>query len=269
MRLLTLIICLFAATGARAGDIAWRYALGVQNMTVPDVDSNTWGVSAAFSAEKTLPSEIHWLVSGITYVDHDKDHLDPDHIPVWWQFHAGIDGPLTHGSGPWGLAWVADADTKANTVSAVEREIKAMPGLALRWKGAHTTAELKAAAGYFFLEIDDDVPKERGYGRDDFRHNAFAGSLACDGSCDLGASWQLLGHAQTWFDGDGWLENRFSAELRCNVGHWHRDSYLSLSVEVNQYNLDPYSPSAATGPYLPILPWNDDRLTKLSFNTRW
>jgi hypothetical protein len=164
---------------------------------------------------------------------------------------------------------VGDADTKANTVSCIEREIKAMPGLALGWKGAHADAALKAAAGYFFLEIDDDVPRERGYDRGDFRHQAFAGSLSLDAACDFGASWRLLGHAQTWFDGDGWLEHRWSAELRCNVDHWHRDSFLSLSVEVNEYNLDPYTPASGPGPGLPILPWNDDRLTKLSFNTRW
>ena len=50
------------------------------------------------------------------------------------------------------------------------------------------------------------------------------------------------------------------AALRVDVG-WMKGGELSLSAEANEYNLDVYSHPGA----LPILPWDDDLMIRLSF----
>jgi len=266
---LVLISFLAAVTAGRGAGIEWRYAFGLHDIIVPEVDSHTFGVNAFASAEETWSSEIHWLASGEVLLDRDKDDLDPDHIPVWWRLHAGIDGPIAHLGEGGRILWLGDFDTRVNTVSSIEREIRALPGVALDWKSDRCHGQLKAAAGYFFLEIDDDVPKERGYDRDDFRHQTFAGSLAADGAVELTPDWQLAAHAQGWWDADGWLETQCRAEVDFRPVHGVHGSTIALSAEYTQYSLDPYSPSNATAPYLPILPWDHDWLMKLSYSSRW
>jgi hypothetical protein len=269
MRSLILIFFLIAATAGRAA-IEWRYATGLHDMIVPEADnSHTWGVDFTAVAEETRPSGIHWLAAGEVLLDRDKDDLDPDHIPVWWRVHAGIDGAITRFSDGARVLWVGDFDTRVNTVSSIEREIRALPGVMLDLKAGACSAQLKAAAGYFFLEIDDDVPRERGYDRGDFRHQTFAGSLAADGALELTADWQLAAHAQGWWDADGWLETQCRGELDFRPGRWAHGAVIALSAEFTQYNLDSYAPANATAPYLPILPWDHDWLIKLSYTTRW
>jgi len=270
LRPLAFIILLTAVTAGHGAGIEWRYAAGFHDMIVPEADnSHTFGVDVLFTAEQTLASDIHWLASGEVFLDHDKDHLDPDHIPVWWRLHAGIDGSFAQLGEGTRLLWLGDFDTRVNTVSSIEREIRALPGVALDWKGSHCRGQLKAAAGYFFLEIDDDVPRERGYDRGDFRHQTFAGSLAADGAVDLTTAWQLAAHAQGWWDADGWLETQCRAEVDFTPKQWAHGGVIALSAEYTQYNLDPYTPANATAPYLPVLPWDHDWLMKLSYAARW
>jgi len=265
-----LLLMPFSAAVGRGSEPEWRLSFGLHDMTVPEANnSHTYGVNALISGEGVLNFGVHWLGTGEFFVDHDKDELDPDHIPIWWRMHLGADGLISDFGGVWRLAWVAEADTKANTVSCIEREIKAMPALALGCSYGVFDAEFKAGAGYFFMEIDDDVPKERGYDRDDFRRTGFAGTLALNAGIKLGGSWKVLGHVQQWFDDSGWLENQYRVELNYALDRWMSHSALALSVEINEYNLDPYLPADATSSTLPILPWNDDRLVKLSFTRQW
>ena len=151
--------------------------------------------------------------------DHDQDHLDSDHIPIWWQVHVGRDGELWKPSPKFHLDWTIDADTRANTVSSVERQITALPALAARFDSDTFRASLQAGAGYWFLEIDDDAPKERGY----------------------------IGEAHLSLDGPS------------------DRSEIVLAAEVNEDNFDLYNRPGL----VPILPWDDDVLIKISFVSVW
>jgi hypothetical protein len=269
MRSLITLLFLAIVTVGRAA-IEWKYAVGLHDMLVPEADhSHTFGIHFFTSAEETLPSGIHWLGTGEVLLDRDKDDLDPDHIPVWWRLHGGIDGPIKRFSDSAQLSWVGDFDTRVNTVSSIEREIRALPGLMLNLKAGRCSAQLKAEAGYFLVEIDDDVPKERGYDRSGLTHETFASSLAADGAIDLNSSWRLAAHAQGWWEGDGWLETQYRGEVDFSPGQWAHGGMIALSAEYTQYNLDPYTPANSTGPYLPILPWDHDWLMKLSYIRRW
>jgi len=269
----SLTLALLALSTSISAAEGLRFAVGVHDMYVPDVDSHTFGINGRLSYEKTTDSGLHLFGSYDLLVDNDKDELDPDHIPVWWMLQFTVDRHLLNVSDSMGLSWVVDFNSKANTVSSIEREIRIFPGLILAWSGDTFTASAKASVGYFFLEIDDDVPKERGYTRSDFDNDTFAVSLAANASMRLGNAFTLFGQLQTWSDNDGWLRHQYVAELRYNAENWLRDSELVIGVEGNFYNLEPYVPSEyitpQAGAYLPILPWDEDLLIRITFNTRW
>jgi hypothetical protein len=126
---------------------------------------------------------------------------------------------------------------------------------------------LQTGAGWFFLEIDDDVPKTRGYDRDDFRNSTLGYSAAADMTLKLGASWTAFGHAQEWWDSHEWLQSQLRVALRMAAGHSHsHSSEFVLSADFNEYNLDVYARPDVSQP---ILPWDDDVMIRLSFDTTW
>ena len=96
-----------------------------------------------------------------------------------------------------------------NTVSSVEREITALPAIMAGYDGSILQPSLKAGAGWFFLEIDDDVPKTRGYDRDDFRNSTFAYKAAADLTDHGRRVLQIFGQAQEWWDSHDWLQTQY------------------------------------------------------------
>lgn len=260
-----LVLAVLSATGASASTAAdWRYWVGVHDFIVDEVDSHTYGLGGGIQGDERTDSGRHYFGSLDLYWDHDQDDLDPDHIPIWWQLHAGTDGELWRASPVVHVDWTADLDTRVNTVSSVERQIEVLPALVARYDGETLAASFKAGIGYWFLEIDDDAPKERGYVRDDLRNTTLAGSLAADASIKLG-SWKLVGWAQEWWDDETWLHARYAAELHFDLKGGSKHSEVVLDTEVNQYNLDVYRVAGA----VPILPWDDDLFVRLYFVTAW
>ena len=263
-RVLAALLLAGAATTSGADD--WRYSVGVHDFAVPDVNSDTYGINGSISVDKHTAAGRHVFGSAVVFIDHDQDDLDPDHIPIWWQVHAGADGGLWQGANTH-VGWAADFDTRANTVSSVEREIVAMPALVAGYDTQRFQGSLKPAAGWFFLEIDDDVPKTRGYDRDDFRNSTLGYSLSADVSLRLGKSWSASGQAQEWWNSHVWLQTHYKLALRMAAGHSHEHgSEFVLSADFNEYNLDVYSRPDVTQP---ILPWDDDVMIRLSYETAW
>lgn len=254
----------FTLTAACAQAADWRYSIGIHDFVVDDVDSHTYGVTGGIYGTEVTDSGKHYFGSLQVSWDHDQDHLDSDHIPIWWQLHLGADGAFRQDS-KLTLGWTADLNTRINTVSSIEREIQALPALVASYEGDTLQASAKAGAGYFFLEIDDDAPKTRGYGRENLRNTTFAESIAADGAVSLGKIWQLAGRAQGWWDGSEWLQTEYAAELHMAVDNSAKHSEIVLTAEVNEYNLDVYR----TDEPLPVLGWDDDLLIKLYFVTAW
>jgi len=256
------LLTLTAGTG-HATD--WRYLIGIHDFVVDDVDSHTYGIAAGLSGDKRTGTGRHFFGDLDVFWDHDQDHLDPDHIPIWWQLHMGSDGELWKFSPGFHVDWTADFNTRTNTVSSVERQIEVLPALAARFDSDALHASIKAGFGYWFLEIDDDAPKERGYVRDDLRNTTFAESLAADGSFKVGTSLKLVGRAKAWWDNDEWLETQYVGEARLAVDRGMGRSEIVLDAEVHEYNLEIYNKPGLS----PIVPWDDDVLIRVSFVTAW
>lgn len=247
-----------AADTASAG--GWEYWLGVHDFSVADVDSHTFGVTGGISVDKETKGGRHFVGSIDLFADRDMDELDPDHIPFRWDVHLGSDGKLWQRARA-EIDWTADINTRMNTVSSIEREITAMPALVGRYSGDVFQSSLKAGAGWFFLEIDDDVPKTRGYDRDDFRNSTFGYTAAADVTIQLGTCCRMSGLAQEWLDSHEWLQTQYEAALHVGAADWMKGGELMLSADYYEYNLDVYQNPGAP----PILPWDDDLMIRLMF----
>ena len=243
--------------------------MGLHDLAVPDVSSDTFGIDGGVSVDKQTDAGRHYFGSFDLLVDRDQDHLDPDHIPIWWMLHLGSDGKLWQFGDEAYVGWTADLNTRMNTASSIERQIKVLPAIVLGYDGDSWQASVKAGVGYFFQEIDDDAPKLRGFDRTGLRQTMAAGSLGASASAKLGSAWKVSGMAQAWRDDSDWLETEYGAELHFDVSRWVRskDSELVLSAEVHEYNLDIYPHSAIGG--LPVLGWNDDLLIRLTYTKVW
>jgi hypothetical protein len=261
----TVAVAVLACTASTAwagwrdwGD--WRYWIGAHDFNVPDVDSHTYGLTVGASVEKQTSAGRHLIGSMDLFADRDKDDLDPDHIPIRWDVHLGADQEFWHGNLAH-LGWTADFNTRMNTVSSIEREMTALPAIVGWLDGDHVRASLKAGAGWFFLEIDDDVPKTRGYDRSDFRNSTLAYTGAADVMIRAGAHCRIYGQAQEWWDDHDWLQTTYEASLHVDAERWKKDSEVVLSVDAYEYNLDVYQRPGEVA----ILPWDDDLLIRLSF----
>lgn len=267
-RIFTAIFLAASASGAGAAD--WRYSLGLHDFTVPDVDSHTRGLNAGIAMDQRSDNSLHYFGSFTVFLDHDTDHLDPDHVPVWWQIHLGSDGDFWRNDDEIHAGWTANFDTRMNTASSTERQMAALPALVGGYDGEIVQASLEAGAGWFFLEIDDDAPREQGYDRTNLRNTTIAYATTAKLALKLGESWSLSGLARGWWDSSTPLEGQYLAALRMDASSWAgRDALkqpaLVLSTEYYRYNLDIYN--APNMP--PILGWDYDLMIRLAAEAKW
>jgi hypothetical protein len=208
---------------------------------------------------------MHVVGSLDLFYDHDHDHLDPDHIPIRWDVHLGTDKEFWQGS-RFHLGWTADVNTRMNTVSSIEREITALPAIVGWYEGDYFRTSLKTGAGWFFLEIDDDAPRLRGYDREGLRNSTLGYTAAVDATIKIGSCCKIYGLAQEWRDSHVWLQTQFEAAFLVDINSLTKGGEILLSADAYEYNLDPYQrPDLA----VPVLGWNNDLLVRLSFKTKW
>jgi len=239
----------------------WKYALGLHDMVVRDVDSSTYGIGGHAEVDDVTALGRHRFASFDVYLDHDTDHLDPDHIPVWWETDLGIDGKFGAGDRKTFIGWEVAQDTRMNTTSSIERQLHLLPAVVVGFAGNSVDASLKTGIGYNFLEIDDDAPRLRGYDRTNLRETTSAGALAADVTFRIGEAWEVFGHGEEWRDSDDLIQTQYVAGFHVATERWGKGSQVAFSIERNDYNLDRYST-----PGLPaVLGWDDDLMFKLDF----
>ncbi|AQS37928.1 hypothetical protein Sps_02776 [Shewanella psychrophila] len=264
------VLCVSSVSTFSAQALDWRIAFGGHDIIVEQADSHTLGAGATFSLSHLMQSNILLTGSLDVFVDHDKDKLDPDHIPIWFSSNFMVKGELLRLSHDSSLQWEVEANSRRNTVSSVEKQLKLFPSISYEYDTEAFFAGVKAGVGYYSLEIDDDVPRMRGYDRGDFQNKTGAYTLAADTRLALGSSFDLSAKIQHWNDGNEWLENRYSVALNYDSNTWVKGSLFVVSVEHTEYNLDPYAKVALDdSDYLPILPWDNDTLVRVYIDMPW
>lgn len=251
------------STALNAANVSLTF--GGHDYIVQDENSHTFGTNIGIIGEGVSDSGIRLNGSFTLFIDNDKDHLDPDHSPIWYKTDAQAIGEIYQPRQDVQLDWIIRFDGKCNTVSSVECEFKAFGGLRAEYKTSDLKIGLNATGGYYFLEIDDDVPKEYGYDRSDYKNDAMAYSVMADGEIKLAPKTKVYGRIQQWKDGSQWLENQYELVLNYDLSQWLKDSTFSIEAEHTKYNLEPYQKVG-----LPIiLPWDNDTLIRVYLTISW
>ncbi|MBV7316142.1 hypothetical protein [Shewanella sp. NIFS-20-20] len=273
---LSFIAALALPALASPNDAPWqlRYGVGIHDFMVNQVDSTTLGVNGYFSFGRQYGQLMRFQGNIHVYIDHDKDKLDPDHIPVWFTSDYHISGQWLQLTAQQSLNWQVELDGRRNTVSSVEKQLRLFPGVEWAYQDNGWRTELDLGLGYYFLEIDDDVPKERGYNRGDFGNDslAYTGKIATQ--IPVNDSLSLTLSAQQWRNQDENLENQYKLKLiyqkPSSEPQKHRSNSIIFSIEHQQYNLDPYAKGDINAAdYVAILPWDSDTMIRLSFEMPW
>lgn len=154
----------------------FRANFGVHDFIVPNIKndtphdgiyagtSHTLGLNTGLSVEHHI-SKVNIFAKIDVFLDHDKDKLDPDHIPVWFDSLVDIDGLMYQLNSQNSLQWFLLMDNKQNTVSSVERQVRQHVGIGYNYRNGGFSFEGNLYAGFYFLELDDDTPVNRGYVR--------------------------------------------------------------------------------------------------------
>lgn len=257
--------------------VEWRMTLGAHDFIVEQADSHTFGAGVGLFVSHTTESSVFLSGRINTYFDIDNDELDPDHIPIWFQSDFIAEGKLADLSERVFIDWFVGLDDRRNTVSSVEKLQKLMPGVNIGWNNQAYVIGVNTSVGYYFLEVDDDVPRNRGYGRGGLRNETSAASVQVYTRIDVGENADLSISAQQWHDGDDWLENKYVMAFTYNAkrwleGSWFEGGLLVFDIEHTEYNLDPYDNRPKNYPdYLPILPWDNDTFVRayVDFPLNW
>ncbi len=222
--------------------------------------SHTLGLNVGLIARHTTPSNIHFLAKIETFLDGDTDHLDPDHIPVWFAFLFDVDGTISNIDAYNTLKWYVLMDNKQNTVSCVEREIRQHLGLGYSFNRSDFSFALNGYMGFYYIEIDDDTPVARGYSRQDTddgeASNLFEVKMAYKFSKNL----QLLGYARQYSANMGMENLERNYELLVayrGFDYLSEKSTLNFEVKHTEYNLERFFKNP---PAIPILPFDNETL---------
>ena len=245
----------------------WKMNLGAHDFVVAQENSHTFGAGIGLSVSHTTNRDILLTANFDTFLDMDIDQLDEDHIPIWFTSQFSAEGLIRALSKNTSVNWLMTFDSKTNTVSSVEQQFKLMPGINIGYNSRTFSIGSAFLAGYYFLEIDDDVPKQRGYTRHDLQNKSAAASLIADMHFALADNLEFYASAQQWHDGDTWLENQYALSLSYNANSWINDSKIIISAEHSKYNLDPYANQPQNAPdYQPILAWDNDTMIRAYIN---
>jgi len=237
--------------------------------------SHTLGVNTNFFVEHITDGKIHVGGDAEIYFDRDKEHLDPDHIPIWFKFNPYAYGPLLNMTDSLSFQWHIDLRNKQNTTSGIEREIKNMYGIGFDYAPDAFHLALNAYGGFFYLEIDDDAPIQYSqnqpipYDRRDLGLGTSAISVMLDASWNMTENFTILGYAQNWSStgvGSGWLENEYVVEMNYATDAWIKHSKLHLRATHTQYNIDVFYRDDVG---IALLPWNNDTLVRAYMSLAW
>jgi len=232
----------------------WRGRFGVSDFHV--YDSNTFGVGIGIKGNYVTASGIQLELLLTVTADFDRKELDSDHIPVWSRSYFKAEKEFLAFSPAFNLLGTGDFEHKMNTVSSIEQSADLMAGIKLLYETGRGELLAKFGAGGYYLEIDDDLPREYSdYQRNDLSNGELAWFQEYKGRLEFAEKFSLSARYKNFrsFDSVS-LETRKELEL---AYHFRPDKQFVLKAEKTWYNLDEFERAAGDNG-LKALPFDDD-----------
>ncbi len=243
------------------GNVSWKKRLGATDFQVEN--SHTFGVMAGIKGvyETSHGAKFKLLLSAV--VDFDLDHLDPDHIPVWFKSYFKAEKKFLTLSPEVSLLTTLDVNHKMNTVSSIEQSADLMPGIKIRFKTRKFELFAKFGAGGYYLEIDDDLPEiYSDFRRGDLSNSEFAYFHEYKTGFSLTEKVSLTARYKNFIDTSGRsLETREELKFAFHISPAR---YFAISAEKTTYNLDQFERTAGDNG-LNVLPFNEDTFYQAYF----
>lgn len=250
------LIFLVCSTILFSNPLKVEYSYGLHDFVVEE-DTHTVGINAGLFATYNTDETTRHLLSAEVFVEHDESELDPDHIPVWFRADYGFSKMLFNQGEALKLNTIFDFSWKMNTVSSIEQYVKTGGGFAFSWKEGGFSLTPKVLLGTYYLEIDDDVPKERGFSRSDLSDGyKLAFMYGVTMSWEMAKDVSLAVELEEWKESGEWLERYASVQIKYKK---YETFDVVFSVEKTTYNLSDFQKNG-----IDILPWNEDTLFKLA-----
>ena len=264
-----LLFIAFVTTSLNAYN--FEATLGIHDFMVRDIKTNNLPSHIKDGTSHTLGGNIgivlrHQTKNGIniyakaeTFVDNDKDKLDNDHIPIWFDFVVDIDGIISKYNQNNEFKWYVYLDNRQNTVSCIEREVRQHLGVGWRYFNRNFEFALKGYLGFYYIEIDDDTPVSRGYNRMDLDNGEASNVLEAKIAYQITKDFNIMAKAKRYSANAGFKEMESDYEVRMryeNIDFLTDGASINFLVKYAKYNFDDFN----EGHTLPILPWDNDTL---------
>jgi hypothetical protein len=234
--------------------VRWTVRLGVSDFQVEN--SHTPGISAGLKGRYETAGGIRMKMLFTTTLDFDREHLDSDHIPVWFKSYLKAEKDFFTFSPGIRLLGTGDLEHKMNTVSSIEQSADLMAGLKLQFETRRAELFAKFGAGGYYLEIDDDLPREYSdYRREDLSSSEFAWFQEYKGKLKFAEKFSISARYKNFRSTDNMsLETRKEIKL---TYQFHPARQIVLKAEKTWYNLDQFARSAGDNG-LEVLPFDED-----------
>ena len=250
-------------------------AFGVHDVVVRDISTNgkpahiqdgtshTFGADVAIYAHHTTASGINLLAKAKVFFDRDVDELDNDHVPVWFDFLLDFDGEVYKLNESNRILWYIYMDNRQNTVSCIEREVRQHIGLGWRFSYKDFFLATNAYSGFYYIEIDDDTPLERGYSRMELDDGEASNVFEIEAGYGFLQDYTLYGKIKRYSANAGFEELESDYELRFGykASFWQKDATLNLKIRYTQYDFSRFN----EGHTLSVLPWDNDTLIEVYY----
>ncbi len=226
---------------------------------IKDGTSHTLGLNVGFWVKHTTPSHINILAKAEAFLDNDKDELDKDHLPIWFDFLLDIDGPVHTVDEHNAFKWYIYLDNKQNTVSCIEREVRQHVGIGYTYTNKGFSTSINGYLGFYYIEIDDDTPSDRGYTRSQTDDGEASNVFEIEAKYIFNDHWWIYANFKHFAANTGAEVLEDNANLHIvyeKAGFLTEGTSLNLKVKYVKYNLERFQEEHT----LSILPWDNETL---------
>ena len=240
--------------------------VGVHDNYVPGRQHHTLSIGVGVYLEHTTQSNIFMSAYFDGFIDDDDEEIDDDRYSQWIQAGFDLHGPVANFSENIDLIWEADGYMRDNTVTSIERIWKGFIGLMPQYHQDKLVLGLGLYGGYYYFEIDDDVPRQIGFPSDELTYESLAYCVKGKLAYEINDQYTFTVVPKQWRDDNDWLQNQVTLALEYDMSAWVKKSEIILNTEYNRYNLS--NAEASNGVRLDVFrdeEWNTRLFARISF----